>query len=128
MHVRNRAFNARTFFDNPCGPCGAPTPSTSPPCGRHPPYQRNNFGGAFGGPIQKDKTFFWGVYEGLRQVKGNPVIAKRIPAACVANGTRTVAQGNPNGSSYTVERERRPLLHEGKTRAESWLPGQPDSD
>ncbi len=25
-----------------------------------------------------------------------------IPAACVANGTRTVAQGNPNGADYRV--------------------------
>jgi hypothetical protein len=32
-----------------------------------PPLKRNNFGGTFGGPIKKDKTFFFVDYEGLRQ-------------------------------------------------------------
>src|SRR5882762_5325208 len=91
-YLRNRVLDARNFFDTSYQQSGK----------RNPQYERNNFGGAFGGPIKKDKTFFWGVYEGLRQVKGNPVIAKGIPAACVANGTRTVAQGNPNGADYTV--------------------------
>jgi hypothetical protein len=98
-YLRNRVLDARNFFDNSYGRCLA---SNAGDCKRNPPYERNNFGGAFGGPIRKDKTFFWGVYEGLRQVKGNPVIAKGIPAPCVANGTRTVAQGNPNGSDYRV--------------------------
>ena len=98
-YLRNRVLDARNFFDNSYGRCLA---SNAGDCKRNPPYERNNFGGAFGGPIRKDKTFFWGVYEGLRQVKGNPVIAKGVPAACVANGTRTVAQGNPNGSDYQV--------------------------
>src|SRR5881409_3206884 len=100
-YLRNRVLDARNFFDYSYGDCLASNANT-PSCKRNPPYQRNNFGGAFGGPIQKDKTFFWGVYEGLRQIKGNPIITKSIPSACVANGTRTVAQGNPNGADYTV--------------------------
>jgi carboxypeptidase family protein/TonB-dependent receptor-like protein len=98
-YLRNRVLDARNFFDKSYGQCLA---ANAGPCKRSPPYERNNFGGAFGGPIRKDKTFFWGVYEGLRQVKGNPVIAKGIPAACVANGTRTVARGNPNGADFKV--------------------------
>ena len=98
-YLRNRVLDARNFFDTSYGRCLA---SGAGDCKRNPPYERNNFGGAFGGPIRKDKTFFWGVYEGLRQVRGNPVITKSIPAACVANGTRTVAQGNPNGADYRV--------------------------
>jgi hypothetical protein len=98
-YMRNRVLDARNFFDTSYGQCLA---SGAGNCKRNPPYQRNNFGGAFGGPIRKDKTFFWGVYEGLRQVKGFPVITKSIPAACVVNGTRTVAQGNPHGADYLV--------------------------
>ena len=32
-----------------------------------PPFRRNQYGGALGGPIKKDKVFFFGNYEGLRQ-------------------------------------------------------------
>ena len=33
--------------------------------------QRNQFGGYIGGPIKKNKTFFFGGYDGLRLRKGN---------------------------------------------------------
>jgi hypothetical protein len=49
--LRNSALDARNFFD------GAVIP----------PFRRNQFGASEGGPIQKDKTFFFGDYEGLRQ-------------------------------------------------------------
>lgn len=52
--LRNSALDAKNFFDE--GPI--------------PRFQRNNFGGSLGGPIKKDKTFFFGVYEGLRQNLG----------------------------------------------------------
>src|SRR5262252_9298826 len=44
------------------------------------PYRRNQFGGALGGPIQKDKTFFFGTYEGLRQGNGT-TIGPEVPTA-----------------------------------------------
>jgi hypothetical protein len=30
-----------------------------------PQLEKNNFGASFGGPIRRDKTFFYAVYEGL---------------------------------------------------------------
>jgi hypothetical protein len=48
--LRNDVFDARNAFDE---------------FGRQP-YQQNQFGATFGGPIVKDRTFFFGDYEGLR--------------------------------------------------------------
>lgn len=66
---RNDDLDARNFFD----------PGV-------PPFVRNQFGGVLGGPIMKDKTFFIGAYEGLRQRKGN---TKRVtvPTLAARNGT-----------------------------------------
>jgi hypothetical protein len=52
--IRNHDLDARNFFDQ----------------GKIPQFQRNNFGGALGGPILKDKTFVFGNYEGYRQHLG----------------------------------------------------------
>jgi hypothetical protein len=49
--LRNSALDARNYFD----------PLTIPP------FRRNQFGAALGGPIKKDQTFFFADYEGLRQ-------------------------------------------------------------
>jgi hypothetical protein len=40
-----------------------------------PAYKQNQFGGTIGGPIQKDKTFFFGDYEGFRLRQGIPQTA-----------------------------------------------------
>jgi len=51
-YLRNDIFDARNWFDQP------PLPK--------PPLQQNDFGGTIGGPIWKNKTFFFFSYEGLR--------------------------------------------------------------
>jgi len=50
--VRNSAFDAKNYFDNPSLPIA--------------PFRQNQFGGTFGGPIIKDKTFFFVDYQGTR--------------------------------------------------------------
>jgi Carboxypeptidase regulatory-like domain len=51
---RNSALDARNFFDPP----------------KIPEFQKNQFGGTLGGPIKKDKMFFFANYEGIRQNTG----------------------------------------------------------
>jgi len=59
---RNRNLDAKNFFDLPgCTP--ASPPGT---CAEFPRYDRNQFGGTLGGPIRRDRMFFFGAYEGLR--------------------------------------------------------------
>ena len=48
-------------------------------------FRRNQFGGSLGGPIIKDKTFFFGSYEGLRQSQGVNTQA-RVPDVNARNG------------------------------------------
>jgi hypothetical protein len=54
--LRNSALDARNFFEDPTQPKA--------------PFRRNQFGGTIGGPIVKNRTFFFLDYEGNRQSKG----------------------------------------------------------
>jgi Carboxypeptidase regulatory-like domain len=94
--LRNEALDARNFFD-----------------AKKPPFKRNQFGAALGGPIYKDHTFFFFSYEGLRQRQGltlnsnvltdaerarvtNPTVAKLLPL--IPRATRVdVVNGRPTG-------------------------------
>jgi hypothetical protein len=53
---RNSALDARNFFEDPTKPKAV--------------FRRNQFGGSIGGPIVKNRTFFFADYEGIRQSKG----------------------------------------------------------
>jgi hypothetical protein len=69
--LRNNALDARNFFDladnNKDGALDKP------------PFKRNQFGAALGGPIFKEKTFFFFSYEGLRQRQGITLPVATVP-------------------------------------------------
>jgi hypothetical protein len=83
-YFRNSALDARNFFDYG-SLSGGP---------RLPLFQRNNFGGSFGGPIKKNKTFFYAVYEGLRQNLGQSTVDAVIPANCYDPTSKTILTTN----------------------------------
>jgi len=73
---RNSALDARNFFD-----------------ARIPPFKRNQFGASAGAPIQKDRMFVFGDYEGLRQSLGITTV-DTVPSPA-ALGINTGPNGSP---------------------------------
>jgi len=76
--LRNSALDARTIFDL--------EDRDGDGRGDVPPFRRNQFGGVLGGPIKRDKTFFFGGYEGLRQARNDTTIAV-VPTVAAKRGT-----------------------------------------
>ena len=74
--VRNSSLDTRNFF-------GAATP----------PLQRNEFGGTIGGPIKRDKTFFFFDAAALRQLSGTPATYK-FPSALNRQGIIPITGSN----------------------------------
>jgi len=71
-YFRNDALDARNYFD----------PSSTPKAQFH----NNQFGGSLGGPIVKDKTFFYLNYEGQRERVGVVTLAN-VPTGTAADGS-----------------------------------------
>ncbi len=68
-----------------------------------PPLRRQQFGGTFGGPIKKDKTFFFGSYQGLRQLSSLLFTGATLPTAAEAGGNMAalLPAGGSLPSQYT---------------------------
>jgi Carboxypeptidase regulatory-like domain/TonB dependent receptor len=77
---RNSAADARYFFNS----------------GAQPNFDRNQFGGTIGGPIRKNKTFFFGYYEGLRQSTPATYVGT-MPTAAERTGDFSALLGGPTG-------------------------------
>src|SRR5437773_4407831 len=80
---RNTALTANDFFNNRSG------------IGR-PKLIRNTFGGAVGGPIVKDKFFFFYSYEERRDVSETPAPTRTVPLASLGRGEVRYKQNNSN--------------------------------
>jgi hypothetical protein len=84
--LRNSALDARNFFDT-----------------ETPPFRRNQFGADVGGPIRKDKMFFFADYEGIRQSKGITTV-DTVPSIAARGGTihYDTTKPAPTGCTVTV--------------------------
>src|ERR1700722_7831613 len=84
--IRNAAFDARNYFDYP---------SLADNFRRIPPFVRNEFGFANGGPVVlphiydgRDRTYYFGEYQGFRQVLGTTQVIP-VPTAAERQGIDT---------------------------------------
>src|SRR5690349_275090 len=70
------------------------TPYFKPPDGKKPPLRRNQFGGVVGGPVVKNRAFFFADYEGFRQNTKNTVFST-LPTAAQKSGVLGVDVRDP---------------------------------
>jgi hypothetical protein len=70
-YLRNSALDAKNYFDKPND--------------RIPPFKRNQFGGTLGGPIRRDKTFFFTAFEAIKERLGVTGVTN-VPDTDARNG------------------------------------------
>jgi len=82
--LRNFKLNARNFFS-----------------GRDA-LKRNQFGGGFGGPIRKDRTFFFLSYQGTRISSATPAVIRTAPSAAMRAGNFSEWLGRAGRALFTI--------------------------
>jgi hypothetical protein len=87
---RNAAFDARNYFDP------APSPVSA--------LLMHEFGASLGGPIKRDKWFYFFNYEGIRDKVGNPGLTDSPVTVSLASQLGGIANsdGSPNSASFSV--------------------------
>ncbi len=105
-YFRNNALDARNYFD----------PTSAPKA----PFHNNQFGGSLGGPIVKDKTFFFLDYEGQRENVGV------VSLACVPTQAQITAAETALGSS--VSSVGKALLNFWPHNSANYIPGVISTD
>ncbi|MBI2821349.1 MAG: carboxypeptidase regulatory-like domain-containing protein [Acidobacteria bacterium] len=87
--LRNSALDARNFFDrDPENPLERSDP---------PPFKRNQFGFALGGPLKRDQTFFFGSMELLRERLTNSAVTIYPNADAHRGFLPPITSGPPSG-------------------------------
>jgi len=108
--------NAFEFLRNNFFDAQQPVPVTTTP---QPPFHLNQFGGSLGGPIVRDKTFFFLAYEGYRQRWGFPlsgyVPSSAFRAAVLADSPELgpIVNGYPLGQAPTSDPDVDQFVSEG---------------
>jgi outer membrane receptor protein involved in Fe transport len=87
-YFRNSALDARNYFNPVKNANGTPNPKA--------PFHNNQFGGSLGGPIIRDKTFFFLDYEGQQEPVGVVTLAT-VPTGSAPDGSLS-----PSDSSNPV--------------------------
>jgi hypothetical protein len=139
--LRNSALDARNFFDKTLVP----------------PFRRNQFGGALGGPVKKDKLFVFGNYEGFRQALAvtnvsvvpdqqaregflpnaagvetkvpnlNPAMLPYMTFWPQANGPELLANGLPSGTALAYNNPKESIREDFGTVRTDYTPRNQDS-
>jgi hypothetical protein len=90
-YLRNTVLNANNFYNNQSG-------------GTRPKFVQNQFGGSGDGPIRKDKTFFFGEYDG-RRTRQEVVRNRTVPSTELKQGVyRWYTPGTTNLQTFDIFR------------------------
>jgi len=139
--LRNSALDSRNFFDQ----------------ASVPPFRRNQFGGALGGPLKKDKLFLFGNYEGFRQALAlssvavvpdnnarqgllpnsagvptqvanlNPAMLQYMTLWPAVNGAELLANGVPSGMALSYNNPRETIREDFGTLRTDYTLGTRDT-
>src|SRR5262249_28573567 len=108
VFFREQRLNTRNFFD-PSGQKGA--------------YHQNQFGGTFGGPIKKDKLFFFADYQGNRVVRGLVQTIHPAPSTALLQGDLSSVADQMAGKTVVSDPLSNP--NSGANQLSAELVGQP---